>query len=163
MWHAVSGERPWQAIITSPLRRCSEFATLLSHELEIGVELDERLKEVGFGEWEGKTGDQLRQLDPSVLSRFYHDPIQNRPQGAENLDSFNQRVLAAYKDVCRRFQGQHLLLVTHAGVIRSIISHTLQAPQSSMYRLSIATATLSRIQIGHERPPTLIHVARTRL
>ena len=29
MWHAVSGETPWQQIITSPLRRCREFAEAL--------------------------------------------------------------------------------------------------------------------------------------
>jgi alpha-ribazole phosphatase/probable phosphoglycerate mutase len=163
MWHAVSGERPWQAIISSPLRRCSEFAATLGNELALGVELDDRLKEVGFGAWEGQSGDQLRKYDTSILSRFYHDPIHNRPQAAEDLNDFNGRVLAAYWDICTRFRGQHLLFVTHAGVIRTIISHTLQAPLSSMYRLSIATASLSRIQIDSERPPTLIFMARPNL
>jgi alpha-ribazole phosphatase/probable phosphoglycerate mutase len=163
MWQAVSGERPWQAIISSPLRRCCEFATALGSQLDLAVELDDRLKEVGFGDWEGQTGDQLRQYDKSILSRFYHDPMQNRPRYAEDLNDFNGRVLAAYRDVCERFSGRHLLLVAHAGVIRTIISHTLQAPLSSMYRLSIATASLSRIQIDDERPPTLIFMARPKL
>ncbi|MBW9264808.1 MAG: histidine phosphatase family protein [Candidatus Thiodiazotropha sp. (ex. Lucinisca nassula)] len=163
MWQAVSGGRPWQAIVSSPLRRCSEFATALGRELKIAVELDERLKEVGFGDWEGQTGDQLRMRDQAILSRFYHDPIQNRPQQAEDLNHFNERVLDAYSNACERFLGQHLLLVAHAGVIRSIINHTLQAPLNSMYRLSIATASLTRIRIDSERPPTLIFMGRSRL
>jgi alpha-ribazole phosphatase/probable phosphoglycerate mutase len=163
MWQAVSGERPWQAIISSPLRRCSEFATALGSELDLGVEFDDRFKEVGFGDWEGQTGDQLRKYDKSILSRFYHDPIQNRPRDAEDLNDFNARVLAAYRDACGRFGGQHLLLVAHAGVIRAIINHTLRAPLGSMYRLSIATASLTRIQIDSERPPTLVFMARPKL
>jgi alpha-ribazole phosphatase/probable phosphoglycerate mutase len=163
MRRAVSGQRPWQAIISSPLRRCSEFATTLGNELELGVEFEDRFKEVGFGNWEGQTGDQLRQNDETILSRFYHDPIQNRPHDAEDLNNFNNRVLEAYKNVCERFSGQHLLLVVHAGVIRSIISHTLQAPLSSMYRLSIATGSLTRIQIDSERPPTLIFMGKSQL
>ncbi|MGD9169693.1 MAG: histidine phosphatase family protein [Candidatus Thiodiazotropha sp.] len=163
MWRAVSGERPWQAILSSPLRRCSEFAKILGSELKLGVEFDERFKEVGFGNWEGQTGDQLRLHDKSILSRFYHDPIQNRPHDAEDLNNFNDRVLEAYRNACERFSGQHLLLVVHAGVIRSIINHTLQAPLSSMYRLSIATASLTRIQIESERPPTLIFMGKSQL
>ncbi|MEW8029466.1 MAG: histidine phosphatase family protein [Candidatus Thiodiazotropha sp.] len=163
MWQTVSGGRPWQAIVSSPLRRCSEFATALGRELKIGVELDDRLKEVGFGDWEGQTGDQLHMRDQSILSRFYHNPIQNRPQYAEDLYQFNDRVLEAYGNACERFQGQHLLVVAHAGVIRSIINHTLQAPLNSMYRLSIGTASLTRIQIDSERPPTLIFMGRSHL
>jgi alpha-ribazole phosphatase/probable phosphoglycerate mutase len=163
MWHAVSGERPWQTIISSPLCRCSEFATALGRELDLGVKFDDRLKEVGFGDWEGQTGDQLREHDKSILSRFYHDPIKNRPRDAENLNDFNTRVLAAYRDACERYSGQHLLIVVHAGVIRAIINHTLQAPLSSMYRLSIATASLTRIKIDSERPPTLVFMARPKL
>ncbi|PVV14389.1 MAG: histidine phosphatase family protein [gamma proteobacterium symbiont of Ctena orbiculata] len=163
MWQAVSGDHPWQAIISSPLRRCSEFATRLGEELELGVELDDRLKEVGFGDWEGQTGDQLRRHDKSILSRFYQDPIRNRPRDAEDLNDFKLRVLAAYSNACERFHGQHLLLVAHAGVIRTIINHTLQAPLSSMYRLSIATASLTRIRIDGERPATLIFMGKSQL
>jgi alpha-ribazole phosphatase/probable phosphoglycerate mutase len=163
MWQAVSGERPWQAIVSSPLRRCREFATSLGNELELKVTFDERLKEVGFGDWEGRDGDQLRQQDEMVLSRFYHDPIHQRPQNAEDLHDFNQRVLAAYHSACESFSGQHLLLIAHAGVIRCIINHTLQAPISSMYRLSVATASLTRIRMDRERPPTLLFMGRPQL
>lgn len=163
MWHAVSGDRPWQAIVTSPLQRCRDFSAALGRELKLDVEIDERLKEVGFGDWEGQTGDQLRSRDPAILSRFYWDPVENRPQQAEALGDFTRRVLEAYDSACERYRGQHLLMVAHAGVIRAIISHTLQAPIGSMYRLSIATATLTRIRIETERPPTLIFTGRTRL
>jgi alpha-ribazole phosphatase/probable phosphoglycerate mutase len=163
MWQAVSGKQPWQAIVSSPLRRCREFATALGDKLELDVSFDERFKEVGFGEWEGQTGDQLRQQDKLILSRFYHDPVQHRPRDAEDLHQFNRRVLAAYNSACERFSGQHLLLLAHAGVIRCIISHTLQAPISSMYRLSVATASLSRIQMDWERPPSLIFMGKSQL
>ncbi|MES9990498.1 MAG: histidine phosphatase family protein [Candidatus Thiodiazotropha sp.] len=163
MWHAASGSRPWHGIVSSPLRRCSEFATSLARELKVEMELDERLKEVGFGDWEGQTGDQLRSRDPKILSRFYRDPVQNRPQGAEDLDNFRSRVLQAYTSACERYEGRHLLLVAHAGVIRAIISHILEAPVGSMYKLSVHTASLTRIRIEKERPPTLVFMGRTRL
>jgi len=163
MWHAVSGETPWQLIITSPLRRCSEFAHQLSKRLSLPLHLDERLKEVGFGAWEGLTQQQLQERDADILTRFYLDPQHNRPEDAETLESLSQRVAQAFDQAVSEHWGKHLLIIAHAGVIRSLLTRTLNAPASHMYRLSIGTASLSRIEIAPERPPTVMFVCRRRL
>lgn len=163
MWHAVSGETPWQLIITSPLRRCSEFADQLSERLSLPLYRDERLKEVGFGAWEGLTHQQLRERDADILTRFYLDPQHNRPEDAETLESLNQRVAQAFDQAVSEHRGKHLLIIAHAGVIRSLLTRTLNAPPSHMYRLSIGTASFSRIEITPERPPTVMFVCRRRL
>ena len=163
MWHAVSADSPWQTIISSPLLRCREFAEALSQRLALPLSVDDRLKEVGFGEWEGQTGDMLRQQDDQILNRFYHDPVTHRPKGAEPLESFSQRVDQALQTAVARHQGGHILVVAHAGVIRSAISLTLGLPIGNMYRLSIGNASLSRIEVGADRPPTVAFVGKTRL
>ena len=163
MWHAVSADSPWQTIISSPLLRCREFAEALSQRLALPLSIDDRLKEVGFGEWEGQTGDMLRQQDDQILNRFYHDPVTHRPKGAEPLESFSQRVDEALQTAVARHQGGHILVVAHAGVIRSAISLTLGLPIGNMYRLSIGNASLSRIEVGADRPPTVAFVGKTRL
>ncbi|MCU7846611.1 MAG: histidine phosphatase family protein [Candidatus Thiodiazotropha sp. (ex Lucinoma kastoroae)] len=140
MWHAVSGKRPWQAIISSPLQRCSQFAQALSNKLHISLEFNDRLKEVGFGIWEDQSGEQLRAQDRSILSRFYNDPVHHRPDNAESLEVFNHRVNRAYQQAAEQHSGKHLLIVAHAGVIRSMLIHALQAPIQSMYRILIASA-----------------------
>ena len=163
MRHATSAHTPWQAIISSPLRRCREFAEELGAQLGLPLSIDERLKEVGFGTWEGLTGDMLRQQDDQLLKRFYQDPIKHRPQGAEPLDGFSRRVDEALQEAIAGHLGKHILIVAHAGVIRSALSLTLGLPIGNMYRLSIATASLSRIQIDDQRPPTVIFVGKSRL
>lgn len=163
MWHAVSGATPWQQIIASPLLRCSEFAKALSEKLQIPMEHDERLKEVGFGVWEGKTGDELNLDDPGVLNRFYNNPIEHRPHGAEPLEQFCSRVNAAVDRSVLSHSGKHLLIITHAGVIRAVLTRFMSAPLASMYRLSIASASISRIQLNDERPPTIFFHGRKKL
>lgn len=163
MWQATSGEAPWQSIVSSPLRRCSEFAQALGERLAIPLSLDERLREVGFGAWEGKTSEQLRASDPERFSRFYHDPIHYRPAGAEPLEQFMQRVEGALDEAIAANRGRHLLIIAHAGVIRAILTRSLRAPLTSMYRLSITTASLSRLRLDGERPPTVLFHGRQRL
>lgn len=156
MRDATANPEPWQHIVSSPLARCRAFAEELSGRLGVGLSIDERLHEVGFGEWEGKTGAELRADDPDRLKRFYHDPVGNRPAGAEPLDDFLARVGAAIDAVREQHAGRHTLLVCHAGVIRAAVAHTLGAPLPALYRLDVANASLTRLKQTDERPLTVI-------
>jgi len=161
MWASVDGEgASWQHIITSPMVRCDAFAQALGAQLDIPVTRDGRLREVGFGAWEGHTADDLRAKDPQIITRFYHDPVNNRPAGAESLQDFSDRVGAALRDILQRHRGRHVLVVTHAGVIRATLTHVLDAPLGAMYRISIATASISRIRADGERPLTVMFSGR---
>lgn len=161
MWASVDGPaRPWQRIISSPLIRCYAFAVALGDKIAVPVSRDQRLQEVGFGAWEGHTADELRAQDPKIITRFYHDPVTNRPAGAEPLQAFSDRVIAAFGDILDQHRGSHVLVVTHAGVIRATLTHVLNAPLGAMYRISVATASLSRIRVDGERPPTVLFSGR---
>ena len=155
MWRAVGSAPPWQHIITSPLQRCRAFAEQLGTRHSIALSEDARLMEVGFGAWEGHTADELRRHDPEQWQRFFADPVTHRPAGAEAIADFAARVISAWDEAVQRHDNQHLLVVCHAGVIRVIMAHVLGAPLSAMYRIQVETATLTRICIEADRPPTL--------
>jgi alpha-ribazole phosphatase len=158
---ATAKPAPWQHIVSSPLARCSAFAEDLASRLGIGWEIDARLREVGFGSWEGQTGAELRAGDPDILKRFYHDPVGQRPAGAEPLDSFLHRVGQSLDTLQQQHAGRHLLVVCHAGVIRAAIAHVLDAPLAAMYRLDVANAALTRLKRTNERPLTVVFHNRT--
>ncbi len=163
MWSAVKVRAPWEHIVSSPLTRCSAFAQALSEKLGIPFREDGRLKEVGFGDWEGRSGSELKRNDPQILARFYRDPVRYRPEGAEPLDVFHSRVREVFEEIRADQQGCHVLVVTHAGVIRAVIAHVVQAPLSGMYRISVPTASLARVLSNAERPPTLMFHGRRSL
>jgi alpha-ribazole phosphatase/probable phosphoglycerate mutase len=151
MWNAVGADPEWQQIVSSPLQRCSAFASSLAESLVLPIQLEPRFREIGFGDWEGKTRDELDRLDPGQITRFYQDPVKNRPPGAEPLDEFTGRVQAAFNDMVGRFAGQSVLVVAHAGVIRAVLAYTLDIPLASMYRISVPNAGISRITTHPER------------
>lgn len=163
MRNAVHGPAPWDAVVSSPLMRCRAFAEETANRLGIPLRLDERLREVGFGAWEGRTAEELRTRDPQVIARFYADPVANRPEGAEPLEAFRARVMEAFQALLDGPPARHILVVTHAGVIRTIVAQVLEAPLRAIYRISVETATLTRIRCDGERPPTLAFQGRRRL
>jgi len=148
MRHWLGSDVPWQRVITSPLRRCRDFAEEVATKYNLPIGIEQNLKEVGFGIWEGRSPEEIQSLYPEDYQAFYNDPVKKRPEGAEPLEDFFRRVNDVYSSVIARHRGEHILFVTHAGVIRAIVANTLKAPIASMYQLRIDYAGLSRIRHG---------------
>lgn len=164
MRSAVGDARPWDVVVSSTLSRCLEFARELSARHRLPLETDPRFMEIGFGAWEGRTPEELTAIDPLLIERFREDPVAHRPEGAEALADFAARVGAAWRDVVARHAGRHVLIVAHAGVIRTVVGQTLEVPLHRVFRISVPTAGISRIRVrqrGAELIPELLfHAGR---
>jgi alpha-ribazole phosphatase len=149
MWQAVGHHHHWDQVVSSPLARCRPFAVELvsRHGLPLAVEPD--LREVGMGSWEGRTPRQIIAEEPEAFDAFYRDPVRCRPQGGESLASLSERVGRAYDDLVAAHPGRHLLIVAHAGVMRTLIGRALLAAPERWYRIRLDYAGVVRIR--HER------------
>ena len=157
MWSAVPEHAPWQHIVSSPLARCTDFSHALAEKLNIPVTIKDNVKEIGFGEWEGKTPEEIIATDPEAINHFYADPVHNRPMGAEPLDTFSERVWAAYEDIATELNNKHVLIVGHAGVARAITANILGMSLDDVYsRLRIEYAAIVRSVIEEGKPPKLV-------
>lgn len=150
MRSAVGDHGPWQVIVSSTLSRCSAFARELGERHALPVELDERFREIGFGAWEGRTSAELRESDPDILKRFWTDPLNNRPDGAESLADFERRIVAGWNGILERHAGKHVLLVGHAGQMRMVLRHVLDMPLDRLFRIQVANAAITRIEVDHQ-------------
>jgi len=157
---AITG---WQRIVSSPMRRCIEFARWLAAERDLPLEVQEDLKEVGFGTWEGVMREQLRRERPAEYEAFYRDPVHNRPAGAEPLEAFGARVGAVFDQLVARYPGQHLLVVCHAGVIRGTFGHVTHAPAVNWYHTEVDNAAVTRFADDRRGTRLLVHNWRPRL
>ena len=134
----------WQAVVTSPLRRCIDFAQLLARRLTLPLTVDARLREIHFGQWEGRSAAEIADLDPDALAQFWHRPTQFTPPAAESFACFSRRVLAAWRELTLRPEST-LLVITHAGPIRVILCHTQCQPMAQLLKWDVGVASLHTI------------------
>jgi len=156
---AVGDRCDWDIIYTSPLRRCAEFAAELAARHRLPLTSDPRLREIGFGSWEGRTADEIRNQDAQRIERFWRDPVANRPEGAETIADFQARVSEAWRQLLATHPGQRILLVGHAGITRMILSLVLGSPPQHMFRIQVENAGLTQIRVrgnGAESFPMLV-------
>ena len=144
---ATATTRDWQAVVTSPLMRCRAFAEHCASHYEIPLEVVTGLREMDFGEWEGRLLQEVWRSDPQTVSRFYDDPSSVTPPGGETTLAAQERAIKAWQTIVEQFSGQHLLLICHGGMIRLLLSHLLNIPLSAITRLHIPYASTSRIQV----------------
>ncbi len=146
---ATNKKQNWQHIITSPLERCSAFASELAQTHSLPLQTKGEFKEVSFGLWEGKTADELLETHPDKIKQYWNDPIKTTPPQGENLLHFEKRVMSGWENMLKEFQGKHILVISHAGVMRIILCRILGMPLTELFKLDIGLAKASRIQIDH--------------
>ena len=118
------------AVYASPSGRC----TLLAAHINPDFKTDERLYEVDFGLWEGKTWDAI---DPKVLAPWLQDYVHVCPPQGESMMQMQERVLHFWRELCRQ-PGRRIALVTHGGVIRLILAAVRNMPLTSCFDNQVA-------------------------
>lgn len=149
MQTAVKNETDWSRIISSPLLRCAEFAQMLKQQQKVPLHLDDRIKEIHFGEWEGRSAEEIFAENSEVLTRYWQNPIQHTPIGGEPLKEFETRVLAFWQETIKKHRGEKILLIAHGGVIRLLLCHIQQRPLQRLLEIEVEHATMHNVRIEH--------------
>ena len=147
MRRALGDDRPWTCIVSSPLIRCRAFAEGLAQRHSLSIEIETRLREIHFGDWEGKTAEELLATDRERITRFWEDPESHPPPGGEALTMFRNRVLEAWRQLSARDTSDHLLVVTHGGPIRVILGHILGLSRAEILQLEVPHAYRRQLRL----------------
>jgi alpha-ribazole phosphatase len=142
--HRLSDE-PIDAIYASDLRRAWETAEAIAALQGLRVQLEPRLREIAFGDWEGLTTDEIEQASPGAIMAWRDDPRQAPPPGGENLDQVTGRVRAAVTDIAASHQDETVLVVAHGGVLRVLVCMALDLPADAFWRFRFDQASLSQV------------------
>ena len=115
-------ERP-RRVIASSLARAAETGSIVATALGVPLATDPRLMEIGQGEWEGRSHDEIERDDADRYAAWRADPAA-RPPGAEDLALVDGRTTAALADAVSA--PGPTCLVTHGGVLRVIAAQLLE-------------------------------------
>ncbi len=126
-------------VISSPLMRCLQVAKALS-DTPIIVS---RLKEMDFGEWELQPWNDI---NTSVLQEWMSDYVHARVPGGESFDDLYARITGWWSDI-QSFENKRIVIITHAGVIRSILAHVLHIPLDQIFNLNLDFFSVSKLRL----------------
>lgn len=143
-------EPKWDMIVSSSLKRCACFAEQLAKTTELPLLLNDDLKEMYFGDWEGVSTQQIYETSPELLANFWQKPSQYCPPRAETLMQFEMRVLKGFQNLLEHMQKQnlqHALVVTHGGVIKLLTCLAQQHPLDELLKMPAELGKLYSLEV----------------
>ncbi|MFO6421812.1 alpha-ribazole phosphatase [Motilimonas sp. KMU-193] len=133
-----------QHIITSPAKRCRRLAQQIAEHCELTPVQDPAWLEFNFGEWEGTSWQQIGQAQ---IEAWQRDLLHFTMPNGDNLKHFDLRVVKAWQQLLAQHADTRLVLVTHAGVIRSIIANLLACPVGQSIKIKLDYGSISKVVI----------------
>lgn len=111
-------------IIASDLGRVQETVGILHPYCNnVPIIWNSALREQSWGEWEGKTFHQLEVEQPENLAAQVRAGWDFCPPGGESRKEVLQRALPVIWEMVEQFPGEHILIVSHEGIVKSLIYH----------------------------------------
>ncbi|MFB9322880.1 histidine phosphatase family protein [Cryptosporangium minutisporangium] len=136
------GNRAPALALSSPMKRAKHTAELAG----ISVQIDDDLREVDYGRYEGITTPQIREQDPgwTVWTGAVPDG-ETAEQAGHRVDRVLERVRSALPD-------GHVVLFAHGHILRVLTARWLGLPASEGRLFALSTATVSVLDTEHGRP-----------
>jgi probable phosphoglycerate mutase len=155
---------PLAAVWSSPLRRARETAALIAAPHGLAVRESDAFKEMGFGDWEGLTRDEVRARFPEAHRAWAETPPEATWPGAETLARVRARALAGLEELRAAHQGQTVCLVSHGITGRILILEALGLGLDRLWSLQLSSTGISELEFREDwttlhRMNSLVHLA----
>ena len=116
-------------IYSSPLRRAIDTANIINKTKNLKIIARENLKEINFGKWEGMKFDEINRMFHEDYQKWLGDPYNNCPTGGESFKQVKERTAAEIDNIVNENEDDcSVAVITHGGVILSLLVHWLQIP-----------------------------------
>ncbi|MCE5250901.1 histidine phosphatase family protein [bacterium] len=135
---------PFRTVITSPLRRARESASIVFDGRGPEILVIDDFREIHFGEWEGLTRDEIVARDPDIYRAYLEAGTEGRFPGGDYKPEFFSRIRTAAIDVFNRSELP-ILAVLHKGVIRGVLSALLDRPLHDLSNQPIELGSIHRL------------------
>ncbi|MFH2047575.1 MAG: histidine phosphatase family protein [Pseudomonadota bacterium] len=144
---------PWVAVFSSPLRRAIATAKPLCNATGIQMQLKEGLKEIAYGQWEGKTPEEVNRGFHDTYVRWLADPGWNAPTGGERGIDVSRRSSSVIEDIEKTFTTGNVLVVSHKATTRIMLC-SLIGIDVGRYRdrISMPVASVTIVEMAVNGP-----------
>ncbi len=131
-----------------------ETALPIANAAGLPVETSEAFGEIQFGEWTGRTLDELSNLPE--WRRFNTQRSMTRIPGGELMLEVQSRVLTGMQRLRARHPDGCVAIVSHMDVIKAAVAHFSGIHLDHLFRFEIAHASVSIVEVSEDEPRILL-------
>lgn len=147
------------ALWVSPLLRTQETARPVALATGLEPRIDPRLREVDFGQAEGHTIAELKQLMPEAIEAFLADPAAHPFPGGEDLHVVAERAIACLYDIAEIYPSGRVLIVAHSSLLRLALCQLIGLPLSQYRSIFpfVYNCAITEIKLTNRRASLIMY------
>lgn len=136
-------------VYTSPLKRAVRTGEIICAETNIRIQVDNRLSEISYGEWNGVDINKLKRQYSTYFDIETNDvrPHSILINNGESFEHARERIWSFILDVSSKHLQKNILIITHGWVIKNIISLCLKNIDGTVFK-NPHNLSVSKIQIN---------------
>lgn len=135
---------------SSDLGRAKETSQIISSFIKMDFQLDERLRERNLGNMQGLTKKEYQIYHPHDWSKFNENsPDYELPKGESIRQRYN-RAINCVEELAKMNRGKTILIVSHGGILMSLIYKTFNLPLSQKRSFSLFNGAINEFSISEE-------------
>ena len=146
---ALAGE-VFDAIYSSDLSRARATAEAVARVAGLEVQTEPSLRERGFGNFEGLTFAEIQTRFPEEARRWRRRDAGFGPDGGETLVGFAERAVAGVAALAAKHRGQHIVVVTHGGVLDVLYRAASRVALEVRRTWQIGNASINRLLVSDD-------------
>lgn len=139
-------EEELTAIYSSPQLRARETALEIGKHHNLDILTDQRLADMNFGSWQGKSVNQVKEEYPELYSLWIKDPFQVKLPEGENLNETKKNLRSLFLELEKEFPDGTVTLVTHRLVVKVILLIALGIEGAGFWKIKPDVASISRLE-----------------
>jgi len=148
---------PWTAVFSSPLRRAVATAKPLCKAIGLPMQLKEGLKEIAYGQWEGKTPEEVNSEFHDDYVRWLADPGWNAPTGGQKGVDIARRSSLVLEEIEQAYRTGNVLVVSHKATTRIMLCSLLGIDVGRFRdRINMPVGSISIVEMAAHGP--LLHM-----
>jgi len=143
-------------LYSSPLIRAVQTAMPIAKAQGVEIQTNEYFKEINFGEWEGKTREEIAEAFGDAFEVFIKNPQYLPFPGEGSFDNVIKRIKIGLDEIMEGKDNINIAIVSHGGIIRLMIRYLLDIKEDLYNRTWIDNTSISVVEVG--RRETVLRV-----
>jgi len=139
----------FDSIVSSDLKRTLKTAELINAYHHLEIELIPEFREINFGKFENLTFEEIGLQYPEEKEKMIKEKINYNFLEGESLKTLHKRVVGAFNKLLKEKENEDLLIVSHGGVIRMILTEILSGDINNYWSIEVDNTRISTI-VDHE-------------
>lgn len=136
---------PIDICFASPLLRTRQTAAHICTGKKLEPQFLDSIREIDFGEWEGKKFDEVQRRDPAIYKQWLENPFETKIPKGEPFNEFSKRV-GAFALQIKKNRFSDILVVSHGGALSMLLIHLLDMKSGEFWNWAPSLASITELR-----------------